>query len=115
MISADPVLRKGLILRHGKQPEELRRIGFRSRLQANAPLVEGSSAMNVIVQISARDKAKAWEILVRHSPGTALPNRTFVVSEDAVKALRKAGIRFTEISRGDISSDIGGVAVGERI
>jgi hypothetical protein len=71
--------------------------------------------MNVVVRISARDKAKAWGLLVRHSQGTALPNRTFVVSENAVRALREAGIKFTEISREDIPSDVDGVAFGERI
>ena len=55
--------------------------------------------MKVVIQIAARDKAKAWGLLVRHSPGTALPNRTFIVSEEAVRALRAEGIKFTEISR----------------
>jgi hypothetical protein len=57
--------------------------------------------MNIIVRIAAKDNAKAWGLLVRHSPGTALPNRTFVISEEAVKALRKAGISFPKISRED--------------
>jgi hypothetical protein len=37
--------------------------------------------MKVVIQIAARDNAKAWSILVRHSAGTALPNRTFIVSD----------------------------------
>lgn len=68
--------------------------------------------MKVVIQVSAKDSAKAWALLVRHSPGTALPNRTFVVSAEAVRALRKAGIRFVEISRENSSV---GVAAGERI
>jgi hypothetical protein len=55
--------------------------------------------MKVVIQIAASDKVKAWGLLVRHSPGTALPNRTFIVSEEAVRALRAVGIKFTEISR----------------
>jgi len=55
--------------------------------------------MKVVIQIAARDKVKAWGLLVRHSPGTALPNRTFIVSAEAVRALRAARIKFTEISR----------------
>ena len=55
--------------------------------------------MKIIVQIAAADDAKAWAILNRHSPGVALPNRTFVLSEGAVQALIAAGVRFTELSR----------------
>jgi hypothetical protein len=53
--------------------------------------------MKVPIQVCAADDAKAWAILVRHSPGKAFPNRIFVVSEEAVKALREAGIGFTEL------------------
>ena len=68
--------------------------------------------MRVVIQVSAKDSAGAWALLVRHSPGTVLPNRTFVVSQEAVRALRKEGIKFIEISREDSSV---GVAAGERI
>src|SRR5262249_27055740 len=50
--------------------------------------------MKVPVQIAAKDDARAWDILVRHSLGIALPNRTFVIPEAAVRALHKAGIKF---------------------
>ena len=53
----------------------------------------------IVIQVAANDKARAWALLVRHSPGTALQDRTFIVSEQAVRALREAGIRFREISR----------------
>ena len=36
--------------------------------------------MMVVIQIAAADDAKAWSLLLRHSPGTALPNRTYVVN-----------------------------------
>jgi hypothetical protein len=58
----------------------------------------GCQAMRIVVQISLRDSAKAWSLLVRHSPGGALPDRMFVVSEEAVRALREAGIRFSDLS-----------------
>jgi hypothetical protein len=68
--------------------------------------------MKVVIQVAARDNAKAWSILVRHSAGTALPNRTFIVSDDAIRALREAGVRFTELSR---EATVVGVQSGERI
>ncbi len=71
--------------------------------------------MKVIVQISAADDAKAWAILLRHSPGVALPNRTFVLSPESVQALAAAGIRFTELSREDGVPGREGAVAGERI
>jgi hypothetical protein len=53
--------------------------------------------MRIVIQIAAKDKAKALALLERHSPGTALPNRTFIVSQEAVAALRQAEIKFAEI------------------
>ena len=55
--------------------------------------------MRTVIRVSPRDSAKTWALLVRHSPGVALPDRTFVVSEEAVRALPDAGIRFSELSR----------------
>lgn len=71
--------------------------------------------MKVVIQVSAKDSAKAWALLVRHSPGTALPNRTFIVSEEAVRALRQAGIKFVEISRDVEQAQSGRAVAGERI
>lgn len=71
--------------------------------------------MRIVLRVSARDSAKAWALLVRHSPGTALPNHTFIVSEEAARALRDAGIRFTEISRDVGQPTEGGTTAGERI
>jgi hypothetical protein len=68
--------------------------------------------MKFVIRVSPRDSAKAWAVLVRHSPGVALPDSVFVVSEAAVRALREAGVRFSELSREPSAS---GVAVGERI
>ena len=55
--------------------------------------------MRVVIKVTARDHAKALALLVRHSPGIALPNRTYLVSEEAARALREAGVRFQLIAR----------------
>ena len=51
--------------------------------------------MKTVIRVSPRDSAKAWALLVRHSPGVALPDRVFIVSDEAVRALRDAGIHFS--------------------
>jgi hypothetical protein len=50
--------------------------------------------MKVVVQFSAREELKALPILLRHSPGMVMPERTYILSEAAVDSLRQAGIRF---------------------
>jgi hypothetical protein len=75
------------------------------------PIVRRRHTMKTVIQVSPRDSAKAWALLVRHSPGVALPDRTFVVSEEAARALREAGIRFSELSREASKS---GASAGER-
>jgi hypothetical protein len=55
--------------------------------------------MKAIIQMSEAEEAKALPLLLRHSPGTVLPNRIYVVSEEAAKNLREAGVQFTELSR----------------
>lgn len=55
--------------------------------------------MKVIIQLASDEEAKALPILLRHSPGMILPQRTYVLSEEAVSALRAARIQFSEISR----------------
>jgi len=71
--------------------------------------------MKIVIQVLAEERARAWGVLVRHSPGTALPNGTFVVSEDAARALRRARINFTAISREAVGAVPGGDLAGERI
>ena len=68
--------------------------------------------MKTVIRVSPRDSAKGWALLVRHSPGVALPDRVFVVSDEAVRALRNAGIRFSELSR---EASMSGASAGERI
>ncbi len=55
--------------------------------------------MKVAIHLTVEAEAKALPILLRHSPGMVLPQRTYVLAEDALRALRAAGIHFTEVSR----------------
>lgn len=71
--------------------------------------------MRIIIRVEEKDGAKAWGLLVRHSPGAALPNRTFIVSEEAAKALRAAGVHFTEIGRDNEAPTVTEIVAGERI
>lgn len=71
--------------------------------------------MNVVIRVSDQDQARAWGFLVRHSPGTALPNGTFIISEEAARGLRRSGVDFTEISRDEPGVGVAREAAGERI
>jgi hypothetical protein len=71
--------------------------------------------MKTIIQLSEVEEAKALPLLLRHSPGTVLPNRIYVVSEEAAKTLREAGVQFTELSRESNAPRLEGVGSGERI
>jgi hypothetical protein len=55
--------------------------------------------MKIVIQVAAKDDARSWDLLQRHFPGVALPSRLYIVSEQAVRALAKAGVEFTEILR----------------
>jgi hypothetical protein len=79
-----------------------------------AVLIKESKMENVI-QLSEREEAEALPILLRHSPGTVLPNRTYVINSEAVQALRSAGIVFRELSRTGLAPLREGVGSGERI
>jgi len=68
--------------------------------------------MRTVIRVSARDSVNAWGLLVRHSRGVALPDRVFVVSEEAVRALRNEGVRFSELSR---EASVSRAIAGERI
>jgi hypothetical protein len=70
--------------------------------------------MKVIIQLTRDEEAKALPILLRHSPGMILPQQTYVVSGEALRKLRNAGIRFTELSREATAASLQEVA-GERV
>jgi hypothetical protein len=71
--------------------------------------------MKIIIQMSEAEEAKALPLLLRHSPGTVLPNRIYVVSEEAAKKLREIGVQFTELSRASSTPRLEGVGFGERL
>ncbi len=72
--------------------------------------------MKVAIRFSDREEAKALPILLRHSPGMILPNRTYVISFEAMLALRQAGIEFTQLgNEGDAPGGLEGAVAGERI
>ena len=55
--------------------------------------------MKVVIQLTKIEEAKALPILLRHSPGAVLQNRSYVLNTEAAIELRQAGIQFTELSR----------------
>jgi hypothetical protein len=59
--------------------------------------------MKFIIQMSSEQEAKALPILLRHSPGMILPERTYVLGEEVVGLLRNAGVRFSQLSRESLS------------
>ena len=68
--------------------------------------------MSDIIRLTSREELRALPILLRHSPGAVLLERTYVVRPEAVELLRQAGVRFTELSR---ESKLPGAAAGKRI
>ena len=71
--------------------------------------------MKVVIQLSRREELKALPIIYRHSPAMVLPNCTYILSEGAVKAIREAGVKFTELSRETAVPGLEEVGAGERI
>ena len=71
--------------------------------------------MPVVIRFSAKEELRALPILLRHSPGTMLPERTYVLSAEAVLALQEEGIRFRTLSNENNIPRIEGVPAGERI
>ena len=55
--------------------------------------------MRVVVRFTRKQEAKALPIILRHSPGMILENRTYILNDECVQALREKGIAFTEMSR----------------
>jgi len=53
----------------------------------------------VVIRFTFTQEKQALAILLRHSPGTILLDRTYLLDEEAVRALRQAGVEFTELAR----------------
>ena len=71
--------------------------------------------MRVVIRLSSAEELKAIPIMLRHSPGSILPNRTYVISETVARTLREAGVRFVELSRESNVPVLEGAAACERI
>lgn len=70
--------------------------------------------MKAIIQLTAEEEAKALPMLLRGSPGMILPERTYVLPQETVGRLQKAGIRFTQLSREALTPSLEEV-MGERV
>ncbi len=53
--------------------------------------------MKLVIRLTKKQEIEALPILLRHSPGMVLPNQTYVINADAAKALREAGINYSEL------------------
>lgn len=71
--------------------------------------------MKVIIQFTKPEETRALPLLLRHSTGTILPNRTYVLDEEAVAQLRKSGIRFTMLCNQSHAPGLEGVEIGKRV
>ena len=71
--------------------------------------------MKTVIQFTKAEEARALPILLRHSAGAVLPNRTYVLNEEAVAELRKSGVRFVALSRESNAPRLEGAGSGERV
>ncbi len=71
--------------------------------------------MKVVIQLTKIEEAKALPILLRHSPGAVLQNRTYVLNTEAAIELRQAGIQFTQLCRESNAPSLEGAGSGERV
>ena len=71
--------------------------------------------MKIVIQLTEAEELEALPILLRDSPGTALPNRVYVISDGAARRLREAGVGFVELSREGTAPQLEGVAAVERV
>jgi hypothetical protein len=76
---------------------------------------EGSATVKVAVRFTKPEELKALPILLRHSPGMVLRDRTYVLGPGAVQSLREAGVKFTEIASDAGAPTLEGVGEGERV
>ena len=71
--------------------------------------------MKAVIQFTKPEEARALPLLLRHSAGTVLPNRTYVLDEEAIAELRKSGVRFVTLSHESCAPGLEGVGSGERV
>ncbi len=71
--------------------------------------------MKIVIQLTKDQEAKSLPMLLRHSPGAVLLNRTYVVNSEAAAELRQSDIQFTELSRESNAPNLEGAGSGERV
>ena len=71
--------------------------------------------MKAVIQFTKPEEARALRILLRHSAGAVLPNRTYVLDEEAVAELRTLGIRVVALSLESRGPCLEGAGSGERV
>ncbi|MEX0715957.1 MAG: hypothetical protein WD066_05190 [Planctomycetaceae bacterium] len=71
--------------------------------------------MKLVIRLTKREESKALPILLRHSAGMVLPDRTYVLDHAAVKALRDAGVTYTELGSDASAPHLEGAGEGERV
>ena len=71
--------------------------------------------MSVVIRFTADEEVKALPVLLRHSPGTVLVDRTYIVEKSVVQSLRDAGINFRELTPPITMPFVEDVSIGERI
>lgn len=71
--------------------------------------------MKAVIRFTKAEEAKALPILLRHSPGTVLPDRTYVLDEEAVALLRGSGVRFVRLNSESCAPSLEEVGSRERI
>ena len=69
----------------------------------------------VVIRLSVQQELRALPILLRHSSGTMLPDRTYIISAEAANSLRQAGVKFTEIANETNAPTLEGASSGERV
>jgi hypothetical protein len=67
--------------------------------------------MKIVIRLTRREELKALPVLLRHSTGTILPDRTYILSAGTVQALRHARVRFTTVASELVGSSAGGSTI----
>ncbi|HKI37085.1 MAG TPA: hypothetical protein VKA46_34850 [Gemmataceae bacterium] len=71
--------------------------------------------MKVVIRLTEREELKALPILLRHSVGMMLRDGSYVITAEAARALRDAGVRFAVLSSEADPPAREGAEAGERI
>ena len=69
--------------------------------------------MKVVIQFTKTEELKALPLLLRHSTGAILANRTYLVETADANKLRDAGIQFMLIGRESYVPSLEAAAIGE--